>query len=397
MAGASATPGTPEDDGVIPLADVTVTCTVCGASFEPVSGESTCRACTHVAPSDLVHDGGDLGTYGADDECPRCSYPMRGLPRSSACPECGHGARDEPAPRTAAPTAERRPTIALPVPSSPSSAPVPVELPRRRRSRRRPIEDDLVSRAPGFAVATMSLTLGALACAALAGCNGLSHWWGPNPAGPFAAAGSWTLFLGAAVCVTAPGSMPKGRTPRLFSVLAVAGAALVAAAEAAAVATSGIGGVPLGALWEAIALLGGAAFLVGMAVRLGALTEWAGQDPGERGFLAASGPTLLGIFIIANGYLLTGFFRRPLEFADAFAVACSTWLVWRLVAVAWHVRSAAATRSAVKARGERHLTEGPQGASRTEIEGPVCASCGYPLRGLRRGARCPECGSRERG
>lgn len=372
-------------DETIPLADLTLTCAACGRSFTPISGETVCPACIHVASADVAEAANEAA--GDDNECPSCSYSLRGIPAGSRCPECGWN------PRTG-----RVASISLPptpAKSSSTSAAVPVELPRgaARRRLERPA-DDLLTRGPAASAALTGLVLCATLCGVGTGVLALQHWWS-SFLGSWSVVSGWGLMTVAAVLLSLPGSLPARRISRWWSAVAIFGGALAAAALAAYPLTAGVGGIALQALWDFLTILGSLAFIIALVGRLNAIVEFTGQDPSDRGFLSSSGPVLAGIFIVAMGFLLTWFFRRKLDFADAFSLAVAVWLVWRLTAILWHAKNAVRTRSDRAARERRRAARGPSGAG-SDAPAPLCAKCGYTLRGVSMHARCPECGGFER-
>jgi rubrerythrin len=384
MAGAR-TPS--DDDDIIPLADATLMCKVCGTSFLPVSGEETCPACTHIAPKDLPEERIEGNP---DAECPSCGYSLRGLPPGSGCPECGHGApRPVSNPFRSKSTAPRFEKRASPAESA-------IAAPPLRRPARRDVErDDLVARGYVASAAVGLLVLGAGLCALGSALLAVSHWWAPWLLNDWSPVIGWVLFSTAAILLSVKGSLPRRRVSRWFTTMALGGGLATGAALAGYPLTSGIGGVALAALLDLVSIVAACAFLIGLSARINAITEFTGQDPSERGFLASSGPFIAGVFIIAIGHLLTWFFRRKLDFSDSFALAVAVWMMWRLGAILWHTKNAALERSQAEVREGRRRQRGP-GGDDVELPSVCCAHCGHALRGLPRHSKCPECGSHER-
>lgn len=378
--------GTPDDD-IIPLADFSLHCASCGREFTPSSGETVCASCVHVAPPDHVES---VEREESDVTCPSCNYPLRGLAAGSRCPECGWSPRTGKRPAPAAPARE----LVLPTSTPPRAE--PVELPKgsARRRLERPV-DDLVTRGAAASSLVASLVGCALASGLGAGVLGFQHWWAPWILGDWSIVIGWGLLTLAAVLLSMPGCVPAGRVSRWFTAVAIVAGTLTTACMAAYPLSGGVGGIALQSLWDLIAIVTALAYIIALIPRLNAIVEFAGQDPEERGFLASSGPFLLGVFIIATGFLMTWFFRRKLDFADAFAIATSTWLTWRTTAILWHVKSAVQTRVNRDARARRRAERGP-GGSGDEGPAPICAACGHSLRGVPARSRCPECGGHER-
>ncbi len=373
-----------DDDGIIPLADPTLTCEACGQRFVPVSGETICSRCIHVhAPQSVADD-----VEGDDRTCRKCGYPMRGLPVGSPCPECGNGAaraeRTVPHERRSAPEPQR------------SDLREPASASTSRRRRAAPPSDDLVARGLGATSVLVSLVLGALASAILAGLVAISHWWTPAAIGDRAPAFGWGLFTLAGILLALPGSVPPRRVPRWITATSLAGGVIATFSLGVPSAIAGVAGIASRAGFDMLTIVGALAFMIGQVARLNAIVEYTGQDPADRGFLSSSGPFLTGVFIISSGFLLTWFFRRKLDFADAFALAVTVWLTWRLLEILWFTKEAAVTRRDRLSRGERQREEIADARASDEAPTPVCARCGYALRGIRRGARCPECGSSKR-
>ncbi len=378
-----------DDDEIIPLDDLDLTCTRCGRSFEPLSGESVCARCMHVARPEAVV-GEDLNDD--DATCRSCGHALRGLRRGTPCPECGHGrpmrsvAPAVPVGERLTATAERRPDA------------VPARLHRRVEV----VADDLSTRSAASSAAVATAVTVALACAGAAAIVTAAHWWRPSVGlGDWSIVLVWGLFAVAAAALHAPGTLPAGRLPRWWNAIAIGSALLAIAAFAAYPLTRGIGGVALQALWDLVVVVAAIAYLVALSVRVNAMTEYAGQDPSERSFLSASGPFLGATFIIAAGFLLTWFFLRALDFADAFAIAVCFWMGWRLIALLWHTKNAAVARAEALDRAERRRTRSDRSAPVTAAAADgatdaTCAACGHSLRGLPRHARCPECGSHAR-
>jgi rubrerythrin len=379
----------PDDDEIIPLADPTLVCTGCGSLFEPVSGETLCPRCVHVARPEVAVE---RGMNDAEATCRSCGHSLRGLPIGTPCPECGHGG-----------SREARPTVAM--------ATVGGSIGREERGRpparlhRRPevVVDDLSTRGLASSVAVGGAVTTALACAGAVAILALSHWWIPSLLGDWSIVIVWALFAVIAAVLHAPGTLPPGRLPRWWGRMAIGGAVVAAAALVAYALTRGIGGVPLQALWDILVVCGAIAYLIALSVRVNAMTEYAGQDPSERGFLSSSAPFLGAVFIVACGFLLTAFFRRSLDFADAFALAVAFWMGWRLTALLWHTKNAVrAGREATERAERRQLrrSESSGDAARDAADAATvdaaCAACGHALRGLPRHARCPECGSQRR-
>jgi rubrerythrin len=365
-----------DEDEIIPLLDLDLTCTACGRSFEPVSGESVCSRCTHTArPEAAFADN----LYDDDATCRSCGHALRGLPRGTPCPECGHG-------RAIRPSGQHAPSRSMQAPDAAST---------RMHRRVEIVVDDLSTRSGSSSAAVAGASAAALACAGFAAALALSHWWRPSILEDWSIVLVWVLFTLAAGVLHLPGTLPAGRLPRWWGAIALGGAMLATAALVAYPLTQGIGGVALQALWDLLVIGGAIAYLIGLSVRVNAITEYAGQDPSERGFVSANAPFLGAIFIVANGFLLTWFFRRKLDFADAFALAVCFWMGWRLIALLWHTKNAADARAEATNRAERRqMRRGPATADPTDDA--VCAACGHALRGLPRHARCPECGSHAR-
>ena len=375
------------DDDIIPLADFSLHCASCGREFTPTLGETVCSACVHVAPPEQVES---LGHEDGETTCPSCNYPLRGLSAGSRCPECGWSPRTGKRPEPAQPARE----IVLPThgPKREHMVELPTGAARRRRER---AVDDLVTRGVAARSLVTALVGGALLSGLAAGVLGFQHWWAPWILDDWSIVLGWGLFTLAAVLLSLPGSLPAGRVSRWFTTVAIVAGTLTTASMAAYPLTKGVGGIALQGLWDLIAIVTALSYIIALIPRLNAIVEYAGQDPSERGFISSSGPFILGVFTIATGVLLTWFFRRKLDFADAFSIATATWLVWRTTAILWHVKSAARTRSDRDARERRRAERGPGGTG-SEAPAAICAVCGHSLRDVPARMCCPECGGYER-
>ncbi|MBL9121974.1 MAG: hypothetical protein JNL80_18855 [Phycisphaerae bacterium] len=370
------------DDDIIPLADLTLTCSSCGRSFIPVSGEQTCKSCIHVA---VPGEAAVVLMQDHDAECPKCGHSLRGLRQGSACPECGFGATPRPSPWL------KHQSSTVTSPSGSQS----VLSPFSKRRRRPPPADDLVRRGTAASIAVLTLLVAALLFAIVGGLLAITHWWTPSLLDHWSIILGWGAYSLTAISLCMPGSLPARRCPRWLTTMAVAGGCFATGIFALYPLTSGVGGIALRSLWDLLAIVATLSFVIGLVGRMNAITEFAGQDPDERGFLSSAGPTLLGIFIISSGFLMTWFFRRKLDFADAFAIAVFAWLVWRLVALLGHVNAAMVARVENRSRELRARQLGPVGDG-VDLVGPVCANCGHALRGIPSHARCPECGGHDR-
>lgn len=331
----------------IPLAEEDFFCAACGQRFKPKGGESTCPACLHVAPQRSTR------VAARPTSCSRCGYDLRGG-GGLRCPECGATFGDP-----------RR------VPDA-SSAPADARAQAPERSGRR-VRGTLVpalidrSRLRVGEVFTVSLVV--VACAVAAFVAAFAHWL-TLVGGDWMIAVAWAFFALAALvtflCTAAPPDLTtwERRCGLVGLVAAIATMLLLAAYPLRAK----FGGIPLAALHDFLTVVAGVLFIVGTGRRLRLVAAWTGFDPHEEGFLVQSGPMLLSIFIVSSAYLLTHFFRRGLDAADAYALAIATWLVWRAGAIAWHTLEVVSSRAATESRSRRLEAERPPAAVRARPE-----------------------------
>lgn len=244
--------------------------------------------------------------------------------------------------------------------------------PALRRSVRRP-------QAPAIAHASSQPTVVLLLCCVAATLLALlalaavaAHWWS-LVGGAWTIAVAWILFSGAAGVLLIPDALPERRDAWERSAgLVGLGGAIVATLAFVVYPIIGLRfGFAVVALVDAVAIAAALTFIVGTGRRLATLSEWTGFDRSDAPFLVQSGPLLLGIFLVASAYLMTHFFRRGLDAADAFALAIGAWLLWRSVAVAWHASEALSSRAALADRAERDRLRGPSGSRPSDSRGPA--------------------------
>jgi hypothetical protein len=209
--------------------------------------------------------------------------------------------------------------------------------------------------------------LALLAIAAVA-----AHWWS-LVGDAWTIAVAWGLFAGAAGLLLVPDVQSErcDAWERSAGVVGLLGA-IVATLAFLVYPIIGLRfGIAPVALVDAVAIAGALAFIVGSGRRLATLSEWTGFDRSDAPFMVQNGPLFLGIFLVGIAYLLTHFFRRGLDAADAFAVAIGAWIVWRSSAVAWHAAEALSSRSVLAARAERDRLKGPSGSPPSGSRGPA--------------------------
>jgi len=214
-------------------------------------------------------------------------------------------------------------------------------------------ERTLMDESPVNAVHVLIHAIVVAMSAYIAGGVVVAHWWG-GTFDDWAIVIAWGANAIAGIVLASPFLTPPPRDARAavwVAVLPPLGALI--AAGAFAMLASMQRSLGLFALLDVLAIIGVVTFLIGASLRLSNAAGWCGHEPSEAGLITHAGPTLLGVFITSAAYMLTLFFLRTVDFADACAAGIAGWLAWRSLDLAWHAAEVGASRISTDARAHR--------------------------------------------